>query len=345
MRNEISTPSPADALQVSRKGLFFVIGCGRSGTTLLQVMLDSHSEVVMPNETHFYSSFTREIRNVAVTSENLEESVDKMLDFEHIRPMNLDRDEVIRLARAGDPGWDVIFLAILTAFRQQRGGRRVGEKTPAHYQALWHLYDAFPEARFINLIRDPRAVVDSFMKAPFYRNFGKNPMHAIHSWRMAIDQHQIASSRADSRRYTSVRYEDLVERPREELTRICQFLDLPFEESMLEFHHREHSGFLSGESHKQGTFKPVYTDSTVKWRKSLLPAQVGIIEGILGSRMEALGYKLDSTARPVLARVQEKALFIAYKARMRARKAMQMVGILKRSDLGGIAAAASQENG
>lgn len=345
MQNELRTLSAPDELKLSEQGLFFVIGCGRSGTTLLQVMLDSHSDIVMPNETHFYSTFSRDIRNKTVTAQNLDSSVDEMLNFEHIRPMKLDRAQVLEFARHGAPSWDTIFLAILTTFRLQRGGKRVGEKTPAHYLALWDLYEAFPDAKFINLIRDPRGVVDSFMKAPFYKNFGKNPMHAIHSWRMAINRHKEAASKADPKRYISVRYEDLVEQPEFELKRLTSFLGVEFEPTMMDFHNRDYSGFLAGESHKMGTFKPVYKDSTEKWRKSLSNKQVSLIEGILEGKMKELGYKLDTTPQPLMTKLNEKMLFAAYKGRMRARKLLQLAGIGKRGDLGGIAETSSDDNG
>lgn len=326
-------------LEVSEKGLFFIIGCGRSGTTLLQVMLDSHPEIVMPNETHFFSSFSKGIRNrhpLIKTPADVQAAVDDMLAFEHIRPMNLDRARVLELAAEGAPGWDTIFLAILTAFREQRGGHRVGEKTPAHYLSFWHLYEAFPDAKFICLIRDPRAVVLSFMRASFYRNFGKNPMHAIQSWRLAVDHHAAAEARADPARYVSVRYEDLVHQPEEELRRLSAFLGIEFDPSMLAFHAREFSGFLAGESHKLGTLKPVYKDSTGKWREELSPSQVQLIESVLSSRMQRLGYALETSPRATDG-IRSAMLYAAYKGRNWARKAMQRAGLAKRSDLGGLA--------
>ncbi|HEY0867506.1 MAG TPA: sulfotransferase [Fimbriimonas sp.] len=334
-------------MEETANGLFFIVGCGRSGTTLLQVMLDSHSEIALPNETHFFCVLHRRNHQRIGSLEtpgSFEKALDLALSYEHIEPIGLDRERVRELAATRPPSWEALFLALMAAFRELRGVTRVGEKTPAHVLYLQRLYREYPHARFIHVIRDPRGVIASYLKAPFYRKFQGNPYHAINSWRSAIDIHFAAQEGLDPARYTSVRYEDLVESPRSELQRLSGFLGIPFEERMLEFHTRSNSGFLQGETHKLGTLKPVYRESTELWHKDLSPKMLELIEGALGTRMKALGYGIEARPGNWKSRVQMGLLFLEYKTRVRVRRVLEFLGLLKGMDLGGIAEPPPQDS-
>lgn len=333
-------------LEATANGLFFIVGCGRSGTTLLQVMLDSHPRLALPNETHFFSDFYRLNRHMGDLSarDKYEQALDSVLKTEHFAPMGLDRQRVLELSQERSLSWQTLFLALLTAIREERGAPMIGEKTPAHISHLWSLYEWYPSARFIHLVRDPRAVVSSYLKAPFYRQFGKNLFHALNAWRTALNIHFDATPRIDPKRYMALRYEDLVRQPEIELRRITEFLQIDFDPRMLEFHKREKTGFLAGESHKLGTLKPVYQDSTEKWRKDLTPKQLALVESALGPLMEKMGYLESHTPQSPLQRLHMAQLFVRYKVRLRLRRLAKMLRLLPEEDLGEIAQAVTKDS-
>ncbi|CAN5526737.1 hypothetical protein BH11ARM1_BH11ARM1_18380 [soil metagenome] len=338
---QTDTSPSAQAMQSTENGLFFIVGCGRSGTTLLQVMLDSHSDIALPNETHFYSVFFRRKKGKygqMDSPELLESALDEVMQIDHFRAFGVEKAQVLAYAQSQKPSWETLFLALMTAFRVSRNVQKVGKKTPSHLGYLWDLYTKFPDAKFIHVIRDPRAVLLSYLKAPFYKNFGKNPFHAMNAWRNAADIHFDAVGRIDPKRYTTVRYEDLVSKPKEELERLCGFLEVPFQESMLEYHKRSYSGFLEAETHKLGTLQPVYTGSLDKWKEQLSPQNIELLEAFAGDRMTKLGYEITAKPTPKL-NAQLKFLFLSYKTRVRFRRLKQMVGLAPVSDLGGVAEA------
>jgi hypothetical protein len=162
----------------------------------------------------------------------------------------------------------------------------------------------------------------------------------MNAWRTAIDLHFARGVHLDPARYTTVRYEDLVSQPRAELQRLCEFLGIPFQEDMLEFHARSYSGFLEGESHKMGTLKPVYSDSAEKWRESISPQLQELIDSALGDRMSRLGYSVEKGDRKARAAFQMSVLRLRYKSRIRVRRLLQMAGVIKPNPLGGLAEAA-----
>jgi len=281
----------ADPLADLARGLFFIVGCGRSGTTLLQVMLGNHPEITLPNETGFYSLLWRRNRRrlgELANARDFRRGFEHCMDFWRVRELELDRERVWQLCQGQPTSWETLFLALLAALAERRGATRVGEKSPGHFQHLTLLAERFPEARFIHLIRDPRAVACSY-----YRTFGIKAIGAkCRRWREAIEQHRLHSA-ALGARYAAVRYEDLVRAPEPTLRALCAFLGCEFSPDMLAHHERQHLGFAAHQMHHMAnTLKPVFTSSLDKWRSELDPGQIALVEHVLGDDMRELGYEL-----------------------------------------------------
>ena len=99
----------SDLLEEIEKGLFFIVGSGRSGTTLLQVMLANHPEITLPNETGFYSLIRRKnLRRLGelTTPKQFEEGFEVALDHWRLRELDLDRDRVRELCKSRAPSWE-----------------------------------------------------------------------------------------------------------------------------------------------------------------------------------------------------------------------------------------------
>jgi hypothetical protein len=283
-------PPVADPLASIARHLFFIVGCGRSGTTLLQVMLGNHPEITLPNETGFYSLLhrcnARRLGELA-SPRDFRRAFELAMDFWRVRELGLDRERVWQLCQGGPSSWETLFLAILATLAERRGALRVGEKSPGHFQHLGRLSERFPEARFIHLIRDPRAVACSY-----YRTFGIRAIGAkCKRWKDAIAQHRRFAGVLGAR-YLALRYEDLVREPEPSLRAVCAFLGCEFSPQMLAHHERDYLGFAAHQMHHMAnTLKPVFTSSLDKWRHELAPEQIALIEHVLGEEMEALGYE------------------------------------------------------
>jgi hypothetical protein len=88
----------------------------------------------------------------------------------------------------------------------------------------------------IYLIRDGRAVVNSYLRK--YPELGIK--HISHTWKRQFLQLNEFYRKADSQFKMQVSYEDLARNPIEEVHKICKFLDLPFEEDMLRYWEHDH---------------------------------------------------------------------------------------------------------
>src|SRR5262249_35446578 len=124
----------------------FIVGCGRSGTTLLRLMLDSHPAIAAGEETKFLT--------------DLEPIVGEHWRLLHT--YGFDRAWWLDRIRA-------FYGGFLEEYATRRGKRRWAEKTPGYTFHLAFLDELFPDAQYLHLIRDGRDVVASFRERWGYR--------------------------------------------------------------------------------------------------------------------------------------------------------------------------------
>ena len=286
------------ALAEVRQRAFFLIGCERSGTTLLQAMLASHPRVSIASETQFYGAFyRRDPKSLRLRSPaGRERAISKIVAHQQRRGLDFDPQRFKDLARLAEPSWGHFFAAMLVAFREARNADRVGEKSPAHTPFLEAIASDFPGARFVHILRDPRAVVSSLLRVPFGSRFvAPNAL----AWRQAYRIHLSAEQLVGPDRYFPMRYEDLARDPRAILEQICDFLDLPWHDAIEHFYRREQPGFQEWEKPwKAGTMQKVFTSSIDAWKQRLNPKHIALVERALAEEMRTLGYEPVSEGDP-----------------------------------------------
>lgn len=283
-------PPDGRLARVARQ-LFFIVGCGRSGTTLLQSMLLSHPDVVIPPETKFYGAFVeRAARYGDLRREDrFEEAIRAVWDDQRRRGIETNRETFAELARTGEKTWPGLLLALLTAYALKHRAERVGEKSPVHTHHVGALMEAFPKATFVHIMRDPRAVVLSRMTAGFGTSLAAPN---IERWRRAVRMHEEYAERLGPSRYALIRYEDLVTSPGPTLERVCALIGLDMRPEMLEPHKREKKGFAERSSAwMNNTLKPISTSSLDKWRKDMRPEHIALTEWALAREMQLMGYE------------------------------------------------------
>lgn len=291
--------SLAEHAALVRNRIFFIVGCGRSGTSLLQSMISSHPLVSIPPETGFYPLvWARHVGTLGElsTPSAFESAIQKTLSFWRIADLGLDPKEVRRAALTQHPSWESILVAILTVYARETNATLAGEKSPHHIRYLGALSTRFPRGKFIHVVRDPRAVALSFTatRANFGRRFVTD---ACRQWGQAIQAHRSHSATLTPDRYRIVRYEQLVREPQTTLRSLSRFLGIPFAPEMLEYHKRVTSGFHPSQgAHMINTLSPVFTSSIDKWKTLLSPRQIAIIEHILCDQMRFMDYPLTGAS-------------------------------------------------
>jgi hypothetical protein len=187
----------------------------RSGSTLLRVLLNSHSEIHAPHEMHLYDVDVRLTRKASKRA---------------LREMGLDARQLEYLL------WDRLLHRALAA----SGKDVIVDKTPNNVFIADRLRECWPDARFIFLLRHPGAIVRS--REAYLENkqdkdanveFILRYCTALESARQAYDG-------------LTVRYEDLTADPGLETRRICGFLGLDWESDMIEYGQFEHGSYRGG---------------------------------------------------------------------------------------------------
>lgn len=275
------------------KQLFFIVGAARSGTTLAQLMISSHPDVMLPDETGFYPIlYNRHVNILGELSkpEDFERAVETTLNFHRIKDLDLDSDNIRSKCHTGNLSWETILLAILAAVAEKYSVNRVGEKSPGHLHYIGLLKDRFPNSKFIHIIRDPRAVILSMTKVAF----GSQDIKELcNRWQSAMEIHRKYADHLGSKRYMVVKYEDLVLESEKTLHSICEFLNIEFSPQMMEHHKRSFLGFNKRYiAHMSNTLKPVFSSSVEKWKDELNPWQVAVMQDLLSNDMHFMGYEL-----------------------------------------------------
>ena len=270
-------------------GLIFVGGAPRSGTTLVQRILGAHSMVYAGPEFDLVPEIMR-------------------LRGRFLKELDAGRISVYM----DEGGVNSVIAEFLTSVfaRKMRGSGRMffSEKTPANLEVFPELRECLPDARFLFVMRDPRAVVASMLEVGRkYRNefrlgsffsdvkrvlFSEStadgsrgrpsaflPPPFTRPARLAVEYINILWSRGNAARAMSdnvhvVYYEDLVNEPERIVRAMADFLGIPFEDRMLNVQESrvDMPEFKAGEQFwytKEQLLTPIEKDALEKWRHTL----------------------------------------------------------------------------
>jgi hypothetical protein len=192
----------------------FILSTVRSGSTLLRVLLDSHSQLHSPHELHL-----RDLA-VKVTTRPASKAMDELgLDAEHLEYLLWDR--------------------LLHRELERHGKRYLVNKTPSDAFIADRIGACWPDARFVYLLRHPAAIARSRGEARPQDSEEQN-VAMVRRYAEALE------AARGSWPGLAVRYEDVTTDPESELRRICAHLDVAFEPRMLEYDRFDHGRYRVG---------------------------------------------------------------------------------------------------
>ncbi|MGH2962898.1 MAG: sulfotransferase family protein [Solirubrobacterales bacterium] len=285
----------------------FIVGVARSGTTLLRLMLDAHPELAIPPETHFIPKVVKACDEPGDPHERVLELLtthrrwpDYGLDPAELR----DRLDRIDPLSAGDA-----LRAFYGLYADKQGKPRWGDKSPSYVRRMRRVESALPEAHFIHLVRDGRDVALSQVEV----DFGADAIEdAARDWVEGIGKARRQSRRV--RRYIELRYEDLVADPEPALRRVCEFVELPWDAAMLDYHEGasdrmaevtrdfERGGgpaipaSVRADRHTR-VAEPPQRARAGRWRTDMSPSDQAAFGRVAGELLAELGYEVGEPAR------------------------------------------------
>jgi hypothetical protein len=283
----------------------FVVGCDRSGTTLLRLMITNHPQFHILHETDF-------LRTLRDRSESYGDFTEPRQRWYFIRDLQLhqptsethtfaafdlaDHEAERALAEAAPVSFAGAAAALFRASAEKHDAPRWGDKTPKHVFDLSWLADAFPDAQFLHIIRDGRDVAASFRKAGWEKDLRKG----ARKWRTRVHAARDAGKALPPARYREVYYEALVRSPEETLRDLCDWLGVSYTPSMLHFH-RDSASHLP-DAHDElyeETHNPVDASRAQAWTSSLTAREVADVEETAGEALRTFGYELEGARIPL----------------------------------------------
>jgi hypothetical protein len=264
----------------------FLLGCRRSGTTLMRVMFDSNPEMAVPLEAYFpvdppaaWLGSGGAIDAGAVVS-----AFERKRWF---RKLPLEAGAFRAAVEAGDiRAYPDVVRCFFRTYADAQGKPRYGSKTPRHVILQPQLAAMFPEARFVHIVRDGRDVVLSLLEVdrdmPDLRT-------AARFWRDRVTRGRADGRRLGAERYTEVRYEDLLDDPEHVLRRLCAFVEMPYDDAMLRYYERIPDMVIGTGVHAKLSQPP--TKGLRDWRTQMSPSDVDAFEVIAGDALDAFGYE------------------------------------------------------
>lgn len=307
--------------RADKPGPIFICGPSRSGTAMVRAALNLHPLVHLSGETHYFDDLRVALGTGGdgpLSPEQVAQCEEYLLALGH-RPYSHGgdpdkgrisrqefRDRVVELAGEKSPTADLCLRAYCELEAKHNDKTIWGEKTPRHIFRIDDILTAFPDARVICMIRDVRAVVASYRdwKNQGGFDFDKDPGHketleADHQrakrsyhpiiiaslWNGAMKSALAAEACFGKDRVRLQRFEDVVGDPDTKMRELLDWLELPFDDAVLEMP-------MSNSSYEKFTEgRGVSKQPVDRWKSKLTGSEVAVIQGVSGKLIDRLGYE------------------------------------------------------
>jgi len=281
------------------KAPVFVLGCPRSGTTLLyHMLLSAGNFAVYRAESHVFNLLEPRFGGLSQAA-NRRRLLAAWRDTELFRRTGLEWNEISEEVMAKCRNGGDFLRIVMEAMARRQGVERWADCTPEHLLYLDRIKRTIPDALIIHIIRDGRDVALSLEKQAWIRPFLWDRHKTLEvaalywDWMVRKGRRDGGELGAD---YLEVRYEDLVLTPQKILREVGGFVGQELDYDSIErvgigSVSKPNSSFL--EEVKDGEFSPV-----CRWKTGLSPARLEQLETLLGGTLAELGYSRESLGEP-----------------------------------------------
>jgi hypothetical protein len=259
-------------------------------------MVDAHPEIGVAPSIHWIAGHFRR-RGVRGPDDPVTtELVLGLADDRRLARFGVDPEELEALVPVGERvAYRRFLAAFLELYARKRDKPRAGTKTAPFVRRIRTLHNAWPEARFIHLIRDGRDVCLSALSWPSaerslgrYPTWSEDPVStAAFWWERKVRAGRDAGGPLGPSLYREVRYEALVSEPARECVALCGFLGVPFDEAMVRFERGATSG--DDDLDRAHPWHPIMAGLR-DWRTQMRDGGVERFEALAGDLLEELGY-------------------------------------------------------
>jgi len=284
---------------ISKLPFFFILGRPRSGTTLLRTLLDVHPNLNIPLENSGMIHLHFKYRGVKQWNQfRLSEFLSDFKNLNFIEYWNLDWEK-IESTLEGASQLNLSFHEIIRVFYYQYQSEFkkeeiscLGDKSPLNSLYSKELFQLFPKAKFIHLVRDYRANLASMRK---HDVFSPSSTIMLMQWLKSANQiNKLAGN--NPKQFLQLRYEDLVMDPGSNYEKICDFLQVKFIPELLDPDYREdavnkiyNNAFL--DKWQPDLSGKISSSNVDKWQKELDGGSIRKADYIAGKTGQAYQYE------------------------------------------------------
>lgn len=266
--------------------------------------VDAHPEVAIVNETQWLPRlFEHRAQRPAFADAMVTRAIiSELLSLDRFARLGLTAEETVACVPSGQVPYAELVRRLFDAHGRHEGKALVGEKSPGYVRHLPTLHHLWPAARIVHLVRDGRDVYVSLLHwraEKVARTIGRFSTWETDAaitaglwWEWQVRLGLEARDRLGGARFHQLHYEDLVADPAGECERLCRFLGLPYDESMVRFHERH---VRSGPPPRRGPGLPI-TAGLRDWRSELPEGDRRLFEAAAGELLEELGYERSTPA-------------------------------------------------
>jgi hypothetical protein len=270
----------------------FIVGCARSGTTLLRLMLSAHSRISISSEGAYIYRLRSGLASYGDLSDprhlkTLHQELVPLLETERLLSVP-SFDHLLHWVEQFGPSVRSLITFYGTWEARIQGKEQLawwGDNAPYHVYHIPFFNHLFPVSKVIFMIRDPR---DAFASSKVA--LGYDVHRAVGAWEKSLLDGALAESYLGPERVRQLKYEELVMAPRARLQDLCAFLGIEYEEAMFSYHHSDAAKAVAQLDHHKNLLRPVFTSSVGRYREVLTREEIATIHRRLYSPMTCLGY-------------------------------------------------------
>jgi hypothetical protein len=265
----------------------FIGGLERSGKTYMRLMLSAHPHLFFSCRTNLWTSYHNRYGDLN-QKDNLQLCLADFAKSKHIRSLNPDFTRIKRDLEAGPVSYGRLFALIHEHHAESIGKSRWGDQTEFIERCADKIFSAYPDAKIIHMLRDPRDRYESMLHKP-HRRGGLGVATA--RWHTSATLAQKNQSKY-SERYKVIRYEAMVTSPETTLKEICEFLGEKFFPEMLRM--QNEARFAGQALDKADESNGPLTTQYIGCHLNRLRARdVAYIQKQTGELMSTFGYSLE----------------------------------------------------
>ena len=271
---------------------FFLLGSGRSGTTLLRSILNESPQVCIPPESHgaipnavkrYYMNGNKDWPELVTL---LLHEFERHENFSFWKINMCDLKQTLFKTSYSERSVATIVNSIFNAYREYNcvTANLVGDKTPFNSLRLKWICKLYPSAKYLFVLRDPRGVVASFKASKLNERTEEVSMR----WGASLKAFEKMEKKSPESTLL-IRYEDLISKPEEVSLSIFKFLNIDFDPKYIA--ERNSSSGDGHQIHHKNSRSPLNNRSLEKWREILEDRDLGLILDKLSSQMSKYGYQ------------------------------------------------------